>query len=72
MQLLVSFQLFELQVQLRHLLPQVSLSYLLEDMVGKDWNERHKCYGDRGVPNCKLISSRMIDMVSGTNQDDQV
>ena len=42
------------------------LPQLLEDVVGKDTNECYKCYGDRGVPNCKLISSWEFDMVGGS------
>ena len=47
----------ELQVQFRHLLPQLDVSQLLEDVVGKDANECYKCYGNRSVPNSKLIAS---------------
>ena len=48
----------ELVVQFRHLLPQLGGPQLQEDVVNKDANE---CYGDRGVPNSKLISSCMRD-----------
>ena len=37
-------------------LPQFGVPQLLEDVVGQDANECGKCYGDRGVPNCKLSS----------------
>ena len=50
-------QFLELQVQFRHVLLQLGGPQLLEDVVGKDPNECHKCYGDRGVSNCTLISS---------------
>ena len=46
----------KLQVQFRHLLPQLGGPQLLEDVVGKDANECNKCYGDRGVADCKLVS----------------
>ena len=46
----------ELQFQFRHLLPQLGVPHLLEDVVGKDTNACQKCYGDRGVPNSILIS----------------
>ena len=47
----------ELQVQFRHLLPQLDVPQLLDDVVGEDANEGCKCYGDTGVPNSKLIAS---------------
>ena len=61
-----------LHVEFRHLLPQFGGPQLLEDVVGKDANECCKCYGDRGVPNCKLISSWVIDIKDSPNQNDQV
>ena len=62
----------ELQVQLAKSFTQLDVPQLLEDMVGKNENECKKCNGNRGVPNCKMISSYTTAMVSGTNQDDQV
>ena len=60
-----------LEVQFRHL-PQLGGPQFLEGVVAEDANECCKCYGDRGVPNCKLASSRVVDMVGSPNQDDQV
>ena len=54
---LLGVQFVKLQVQFRHLLPQLGVPHLLEDVVGKDGNKCCKYYDDRGVPNCKLISS---------------
>ena len=54
----------ELQVQFRHLLPQLGVSQLLEDVVGKNANEGCNCYGDRSVPNSKLIDS--CELISWT------
>ena len=47
----------ELHVQFRYLLPQCGEPQLLEDVVDKDTDECCKCYGNRDVPNCKLIFS---------------
>ena len=49
-------QFLEVEVHFRHILPQLGVPQLLEDVVGEDTNERHKCYGDRGVPHCKFVS----------------
>ena len=49
-------QFLEFQVQFRNFLPQLGVPPLLEDVVGKDCNECYKSCGDRGIPNCKLIS----------------
>ena len=50
-------QYLELHVHFRHLLPQLGVPQLLEDVVDKDHNKCYDSYGDRGIPNCKLISS---------------
>ena len=65
-------QFLEPKLQFRHLLPQFSLPQLLEHVVSKNYNESYKCYCDRGVPNCKLVSIYMVYVVSGSTQDDQV
>ena len=46
-----------LELQFRHLFPQLGLPQSLGDVVGEDTNECYKCYDDRCVPNCTLISS---------------
>ena len=38
----------------------------------KDSHESCECYGDRGVPNCKLISLWEFDKESSSSQSDQV
>ena len=56
---LLGFQFLELMsfmFSFWKLLPQFGVPQLLEDVVGKDANECHKCYGNRSVSNCKLIS----------------
>ena len=53
-------------IKLKVQIMQLDLSQLLEDVVGKNANKCYKCYGDRGVPNWKLISSGEIDMVGGS------
>ena len=50
-----------------HLLPELRMPQLLEDVVNEDCNECSKCYDDRGVPNCKLISFREFDIVSAAS-----
>ena len=60
-------QFLELQVQFRHLLPQLGVPQLLKYVVDKDPNKCCKLYGDRGVPNCTLISSGVIDMIGGSS-----
>ena len=54
---LLCVQFLEPKCQFRSLLPQLSLTQLLEDVIGKDCNECYGRYRDRGVPNCKLIAS---------------
>ena len=62
----------KIQVQFRHLLPQLGVPQLLKDVEGKDTNECNKCYGDGGVANCKLISFCKFYIAGSPNQDDQV
>ena len=57
---LFGVQFFKHQVQFRHLLPQLGVSQLLEDMVGEDASECCEC---RSVTNCKLISFCELDIV---------
>ena len=64
---LLGVQFLELQVQFRHLLPQLGVPQLLKYVVDKDPNKCCKCYGDRGEPNCMLISSGVIDMIGGSS-----
>ena len=59
-------QFLELQVEFRHLLPQLGVPQLLEYVVSKDCNESYECYCDRGVPNCKLVSIYLVNIVSDT------
>ena len=61
---LFGVQFFEPKLQLRHLLPQLSLPQLLEHVV--NCNESYKYYCDRGVPNCKLVSIYFVNVVSGS------
>ena len=54
---LLCLRFVEIKFQFSHLLPQLGVHQLLEDVVSKDTDECYKCYGDRGVPNHKLVSS---------------
>ena len=63
----VVVQFLEFKVQFRHLLPQLSVPHLLEDMVGEDPNECHKCYDDRCVPKYKFVTFREFNIISGNS-----
>ena len=47
----------------RNILPELSVSQLLEDVGGKYANQCWKCLGNRSVINCKLISFCELDIV---------
>ena len=49
-------QFLKLEVHFSHLLPQLGVPQLLEDVVGEDANQRHKCYGDRSVSHSNFVS----------------
>ena len=51
-------------VQFRNILPELSVSQLLEDVRGKNANQCWKCFGNRSVINCKLISFCELDIAS--------
>ena len=46
---------------------QLGVPQLLKDVVSNNCNECHKCYDSSGVLNYWPISSRVVDMVGGTN-----
>ena len=64
---LLGVQFLDLEVWFRHLLLQLGVPQLLEDVVGKDCNKCCKCCRNRGVTNCKLISFTVVFYIGDIN-----